>query len=281
MTDAERRYRIGLPAWAYPGWKGRFFPDNRSTLASYSSVFNTVEGNTTFYATPDSRTVARWCDDVTGRDFRFCFKLPRVVTHERSPDFDALTRFLLAIDPLGDHLGPLFVQLSDKIGPANLDYIEALFAALPSRLKMVLEVRDPRFFESPELLEPILEEYQAGRVVLDSRPIFAGDRSHPELQEALHKKPDLPVLNKTYNGTFFVRLILHPDLTSNAPYIEEWALRTAEALNTGADCYVMIHCPNNVHCPALAETFQNRLLSLVPGLRPLPPWPVPEQQSLL
>ena len=54
----QEHYNIGLPAWAFPGWHGRYFNTTPSALASYASVFNTVEGNTTFYHVPDERTVA-------------------------------------------------------------------------------------------------------------------------------------------------------------------------------------------------------------------------------
>ena len=31
-------YRIGLPAWAFPGWKDRYFPARPSALAGYARV---------------------------------------------------------------------------------------------------------------------------------------------------------------------------------------------------------------------------------------------------
>ena len=52
-------YFLGLPAWAFPGWKNRYFIDAPSRLASYASVFNAVEGNTTFYALPTADTADR------------------------------------------------------------------------------------------------------------------------------------------------------------------------------------------------------------------------------
>ena len=51
-------YFLGLPAWAYPGWRDRYFPDEPDRLANYAAVFNTVEGNTTFYGIPDESTIS-------------------------------------------------------------------------------------------------------------------------------------------------------------------------------------------------------------------------------
>ena len=280
MTE-RGNYFLGLPAWAFPGWKDRYFQESPSRLASYASVFNTVEGNTTFYRTPDPDTVCRWRDAVAGRPFRFCFKLPRDVTHEPKPDLAALATFLDAIAPLRDNLGPLLVQFPATLGPAGLEAVEPVFAALDGRFGFVVEVRHDAFFEDPERLEPVLERYNAGRVVLDSRPIFEGDRAHPEVLDALHEKPDVPVLDGIYNGVTLVRLILHPDLVSNGPYIDEWATRVAAYLDAGVATYMMIHCPNNLHCPPLALELHTALRGRLPIIEALPSWPVPQQGSFL
>ncbi len=282
MTGREG-YFLGLPAWAFPGWKDVYFRDTPTRLASYAQVFNTVEGNTTFYRIPDERSVERWREAVAGTGFRFCFKLPRDVTHERRPDMKALESFLDAIAPLEDHLGPLLVQFPATTGPSDLDRLEPVLEAVAERLRFVIEVRHSAFFEDPELLEPVLERHRAGRVMLDSRPIFEGNRQHPEVLSALHEKPDVPVLDSVYNDTAFVRLILHPDIVSNRRYIDEWASRTAGWLEAGVATWMMIHCPNNLHCPPLALDFHDTLRRIADKteLPQLASWPVPQQQTLL
>ena len=58
-------YYLGCPGWGTKTWVGKLFPPGtRSTefLERYARVFNTVEGNTTFYALPPADTVARWRD---------------------------------------------------------------------------------------------------------------------------------------------------------------------------------------------------------------------------
>ncbi len=282
MTGREDYY-LGLPAWAYPGWKDSYFRDTPTRLASYAQVFNTVEGNTTFYRIPDAKSVERWREAVEGTGFRFCFKLPRDVTHERRPDMNALESFLDAIAPLGEHIGPLLVQFPATTGPADLEGIEPVLDTVAERHRFVIEVRHPAFFDDPERLEPALERHGAGRVMLDSRPIFEGNRQHAEVVSALHEKPDVPVLDTVYNDLAFVRQILHPDLVSNRPYIDEWAARTANWLGEGVSTWMMIHCPNNQHCPPLALDFHDSLRRIAgePTIPKLNSWPVPQQQSLL
>ena len=68
---------IGLPQWQHPAWNRIGLRD----LADYSRYFNCVEGNTTFYALPKAEIVHRW-RDMTGDDFRFCFKFPSAISHK-------------------------------------------------------------------------------------------------------------------------------------------------------------------------------------------------------
>lgn len=278
------RYRLGLPAWGFPGWKDRYFRAAPSQLASYAGVFNAVEGNTTFYAVPDERSVARWRAAVEGSDFRFCFKLPRTVTHEQVPSRTDLVDFFEAIEPLRDHLGPFLVQFPATVGPADSLWIESLLERLPAGFGYVVEVRHPRFFTEPGLLEPVLQRFSMGRVTLDARALHRGDPSHPEVREALHEKPDLPVLTAVCNGLAFVRLVLHPDPAHNARYLDEWAAHAARFVTEGHEVFMMIHCPNNLHCPAFALDLHARLRirgEMAGLLQALPPFPVPQQHQLL
>ena len=279
----DSSYHLGLPAWAFPGWKGPYFPPDRPAIESYSKVFNTVEGNTTFYGIPDENTVTGWIRSVADPGFRFCCKLPRSVTHEARPSNVDLKQFFKTLEPLGENLGPFMIQLPAKVGPETLPDLERLVERLPRSFRYVIEVRHPAFFSEPERLEALIDEFNLGRVMLDSRPIYEGDRSHPEVLDALHEKPDVPVLDTVYNGIAFVRLILHPDIHSNTPWIKFWAKRAADYLAAGHKVFMMIHCPNNQHCPSLAETFHSTLRAQ-PGteeLPPLPAYPVPQQASLI
>ena len=276
-------YHIGLPAWAFPGWTGSFFNSQPSALASYASVFNTVEGNTTFYHTPDTQSVEKWCTALISTSFKICFKLPRIITHEKSPDFDHLKLFIDRIAPLTPNLGPFLLQFPSSIGPTDLPFVESILKQLPENYRCAIEVRHPAFFSQPERLEPLLSKYNLGRVCMDTRPVFHGNRNHPEVVAALHDKPDLPVLGKAYNSMVFVRLLLHPDLINNDVYLNQWAKRIDQALAANCECFMMIHCPNNQHCPSLAAVFHERLRQLPTGrnLLPLKSWPVPQQQQLL
>jgi uncharacterized protein YecE (DUF72 family) len=56
IVDGEilTRYLVGTGGWAY------FKVPNKSSLKTYSEVFNSVEVNHAFYEYPDVRLVERW-----------------------------------------------------------------------------------------------------------------------------------------------------------------------------------------------------------------------------
>lgn len=75
---------LGLPQWSHPAWPGQLLGVGAKPaehLAHYARVFNTVEGNTTFYASPTPETVRRWADAVPPQ-FRFSFKFPKEISHQ-------------------------------------------------------------------------------------------------------------------------------------------------------------------------------------------------------
>jgi uncharacterized protein YecE (DUF72 family) len=254
-------------------------------LASYASVFNAVEGNTTFYHAPTAEKVRAWATALDGTDCRISFKLPRTLTHERRPDVSELPRFLETLRPLRSHLGPFLLQFPEWAGIDFLRRFTPLFEQVASVGPAVVEVRHRALFSQPEMLEPLLEEFGFGRVMLDSRPLYQGDLNHPDVQVAVHEKPDVPVLQTLYNDLAFVRLILHPQTAGNRPWIAHWVDQTARWIVAGIEPVIMIHCPNNAYCPLFAEMFHQQLAArmrlMQQPLPPLPPWPVPQQGQLL
>ena len=82
---SPRSYYLGCPVWACPAWVGKVFragAARREWLHAYSQCFNTVEGNSTFYAIPTVETAQRWAEE-TVPGFRFALKFPQAISHER------------------------------------------------------------------------------------------------------------------------------------------------------------------------------------------------------
>ena len=76
-------YNIGCSGYYYPNWRNKFYPQGlppKNWLEYYSSVFNTIELNGTFYRTPKLTDLKKYAD-VTKDDFTFSVKMSKYITH--------------------------------------------------------------------------------------------------------------------------------------------------------------------------------------------------------
>ncbi|MCP2038405.1 DUF72 domain-containing protein [Chryseobacterium sp. HSC-36S06] len=74
---------IGCSGFSNRDWKGFFFPEelpSKEQLNFYSTQFNTVEINSTFYRRPRPQTLENWYQR-TDEDFKFFIKIPKTITH--------------------------------------------------------------------------------------------------------------------------------------------------------------------------------------------------------
>jgi uncharacterized protein YecE (DUF72 family) len=125
---------LGCQGWAYPDWVGSFYPPGakqESLLPFYARVFDTVELDNTFYHPPKASIARSWAKH-TPAHFRFAAKVPRAITHDAGLRgvADQMQDFARAMEPLGEKLGPLLVQL-----PAEFMHTPETFAALDGFLR--------------------------------------------------------------------------------------------------------------------------------------------------
>ena len=275
-----QRYFLGCPIWGRKDWIGVLFPPRTPAdelLARYAEIFNAVEGNTTFYGIPGGRTVARWREQ-TPPSFRFCFKFPRAISHDRRlRDAGAETRaFLDALAPLGPRLGPSFVQLPPTFGPADLPVLGSYLDTLPPGAWAV-EVRHAAFFEDADArarLDDLLRSRNVDRVVLDTRGLHSAVGTDPDLVETQRQKPAVPLYAEVTGPRPLVRLVGHPVLSANELILAEQAARVAGWIAAGKSPHVFLHMPNDFHAPALARRF-HELVATHLDAGTLPSWPLP------
>src|SRR5688500_11363100 len=95
----------GLSGIELPVPKYQFPSEYQTTsrLTYYSSFFNTIEINSSFYKIPMNRTVQRWASSVE-QNFKFTFKLFGEITHVKNLNFDVfhIERFIHAINNVGE-----------------------------------------------------------------------------------------------------------------------------------------------------------------------------------
>lgn len=282
-----RKYHIGLTQWGLKEWVGTFYSDDAKPdlfLKQYATVFNSVEGNTTFYRAPTKETVLKW-GSLVSDNFNFCFKFPQSITHYKrlkNVEDDVLS-FLDLFDSIPKNLGPFHIQLSSQFSYNEIEKLEALFEILPPHLHYALEVRHPDFFDKgnkENRLIRLLESYGIDRVVFDTRRLHSLKNNQPSVLKAQKKKPSLPVRFKSTGSRPFIRFVGANDVLNNESYLKEWAIIVAKWIEDGKHPYVFIHAPDTLHAPKLARFFHKELMKLTP-LNPMPPWPVESQNEQL
>jgi len=146
-------WRLGTMGFGYKDWQEIFYPagiGSRDYLGHYSKIFNAVEMDTTFYGTPRQSTVDGWSAAVS-QDFRFCAKVPRIITHELElvGAAAAMKEFTDALLPLGDKLGAVLIQLPPSFDITHHLTLAAFLEDLPNTaagVRVAIEFRHPSWY---------------------------------------------------------------------------------------------------------------------------------------
>lgn len=269
-------YYLGCPSWSEPAWRGSLYPDgSRSAdfLPLYAQVFNAVEGNTTFYASPSLETVARWAERMPAH-LRFCAKLPREISHagDLREQLSAAEDFRRLLAPMGQRVAPFWLQLPASFAPQRLAELVGFIEPWQGG-ELAVEVRHPAFFakgEEERSFNRLLHERGIERVCLDSRALFSCVSSAPAVLHAQAKKPRLPLRPTAFSQSPQLRFIGHPELSANDPFMAPWLDKVADWINEGRTPYVFLHTSDNRLAPQLAQRFHQQLMLRLPGLPALP-----------
>ncbi|MGF1492884.1 MAG: DUF72 domain-containing protein [Microcoleaceae cyanobacterium] len=259
------QFLLGCAVWAYKDWVGEFYPPGSRAsdfLKLYSNRLYTVEGNSTFYSTPNAETLLRWVAQ-TPPEFRFCLKVPQAITHKGllQPKISQVLEFLENMQVLNPRQGPMFVQLPARYGPNHFDDLQAFLESWPQeKASVALEVRHLDWFQEPweSRLNQLLETLNIGRVLLDSRPIYL-EPVDQTLIDLERKKPNVPVPFCLTAPFTLIRFISHPNPEVNQPFWQEWSQQIQQWLQQGTQVYFFVHCPLEERSPYNAREFQHIL----------------------
>ena len=289
--SSQLPYFLGCPVWACDGWVGSLYSSKtrRKWLREYSSVFNTVEGNSTFYGLPSLDTVRRWAEE-TRDGFRFVLKFPREISHEKrllGASEDTLV-FLRLLDVLAkaDRLGPTFLQLPPSFSAKCFADLAKYLSGLPRSFRFAVEVRHFDYFDDAESegrLTDLLTGLGMDWVLFDSRGLYSQPPSDEYERESQRRKPRTPFRTTVTSGHPVLRLVGRNDVMQVYEWLDRWAEIVADWIQAGLSPFVFTHSPDDSHAPEMAEVFHNRLrarLAMVPALQ-MPIFEKPEQQGRL
>ena len=279
--------RTGCAVWAHKSWVGSLYPSGTPATAflqRYSERVATVEGNATFYAIPSTTTVAKWAAE-TPSSFRFCCKIPKLISHAAAfaDTIDLRDQFLERMQPLGTRQGPYFLQLSPRFGLRHIDDLAQWLTSWPAHLRLAVEVRHPSWY-TPRgrlVLQELLAAHAIGHCIMDVRPLDEPGLpgADADLDSARDHKPDIPLDPWVSADLALVRYISHPHAAANTRFLDEWAVRIAQWERSGIQTYFFMHCPTEDHSPAHLHLFHQALTKVLPEYQPIWDNSQPEHQA--
>lgn len=244
---------MGISGWAYPGWRGDFYPaglSHRDELAYAARRLTSIEINGSFYSLQRPSSYATWREQ-TPVDFVFAVKGGRFITHMRRlvGVENALANFfasgVLALDA---KLGPILWQLPPTLG-FDAERLASFFALLPRTTTEAATLASHHDAKLPA--------ERALTVAYRDRPI----RHALEVRHHSFTAPEAADLLRAHDVAFVVadtagRFPFVEECTSNFMYVrlhgdtelyasgysgaalDEWATRIARWAGAGLDVYV-------------------------------------------
>jgi len=240
---AHPKFYVGLAKWGKKEWIGKLYPKGtkeKDFQTEYQKHFNVIEFNSAHYKLPCDEDVQRWLGKADGSDIIFCPKIYQGISHFGSlSDKQFLTDvFVQTMYKFGKHLGPVFLQVSDRFSPKRKEELFKYLATLPAELQFFLEVRHPDWFVSPAINELVdtLQKLKTGFVITDT----AGRR------HAAHMNITIP---KT-----MIRFVANDRHSTDFQRLDEWVSRIKYWVESGLEeMYFFMHSLDETNAPGLAD----------------------------
>jgi len=175
-------FHVGTSGFMYKHWWGKFYPEKvsqRQALEYYSTRFNTVEINNTFYNLPRQATFEGW-RRRTPEKFILTLKASRFITHVKrlmQPE-ESVRNFLERSACLKEKRGPILFQLPPGWN-ADLNRLEQFFKYLRSKedpqLSISIEYRNNSWIT--EKMFDVLCRYKVAFCIHDMGGVDCPDRA--------------------------------------------------------------------------------------------------------
>jgi uncharacterized protein YecE (DUF72 family) len=208
------KWHIGCSGFHYRDWKDVFYPaglPQRKWFDYYSSQFDTLELNVTFYRFPQVKFLKNWYA-ISPAHFSFAVKAPRLITHYK--------QFNDCENLLAGFCDTVEEGLSNKLGTV-LFQLPPAFAYTPERLERIIQNMRPGLNNVLEFRHASWWDDTIYKRLKKEQIIFSGI-SHPTL-------PDKAVIN---NKLAYYRFHGVPKLYYSA-YSHETLQKIADELITG------------------------------------------------
>lgn len=220
MAAFSDKFYIGTSGLILPVANKSLYPEafkDKSRLSFYSSLFSTIEINSSFYKIPQASTVRKWSAEVPDK-FRFTFKLFKEITHSKNLMYnhELVSLFLETVSQVDDKAGCLLLQFPASLKVKDVGNLERLLSDIhshPSAIQwnIALEFRNEDWYIN-EVFD-LVSEYKSSIVIHDKGNF--GSAHHDTNTNAVYLRMHGPSGNyrDSYDDGF---------LYEYASYINDW-----------------------------------------------------------
>lgn len=252
---------VGCAKWNKKDLKNFYPKGTKDELDYYSSQFNCIELNATFYRLFPPSTFEKWKEN-TPDGFKFFPKFGQDISHfRRLKDVESqveenVSRFSL----LEEKLGMPFLQMHNNFGPKDFDRVKAFIDRWVYDMPLAVEFRHTDWYNNPDVsgeLYPLLEAKGITNVIVDT----AGRR------DLMHMRLTSPKAFIRYVGAN------HP---TDYNRLDDWIERIAAWKDQGLqELNFFVHQNVELESPLLSAYFIERLNKRLGTDQPIPKTLIP------
>ncbi len=245
-SDAPVNVFVGCAKWNRQDLKNFYPRGTKDELQYYSSQFNSIELNATFYRIFPGEQYEKWYNK-TPSNFKFFPKVSQDISHLRRLNdavYPIIDRYLEVTSNLKDKLGTIFLQMHGNFGPKNWDRVVRFVEYWPKEFPLAMEFRHTDWFNDEKVsneLYHLLEENNIANILVDT----AGRR------DIMHMR--------LTNNEAFVRYV-GANHESDYTRLDDWIDRLAHWKLQGLqNIHFFVHQNMELESPLLSASFIAKL----------------------
>ncbi len=248
---------VGCAKWNKKDLKNFYPRGTKDELAFYSTQFNCIELNATFYRLFPPATFDNWYQAVP-ENFGFFPKLEQSISHfRRLKDVQEFVEQNVAnMSHLREKLKMPFLQMHNNFGPKDFDRVAAFAENWTYEVPLAIEFRHTDWYNDAAVsskLYDLLETHGITNILVDT----AGRR------DLMHMRLTTPMA--------FIRWVGANEPESDRSRLDEWVGRIAKWKKAGLQkLFFFVHQNAEQESPALAAHFIERLNKKVGTAVPVP-----------
>lgn len=237
---------VGCAKWNRTDLKGFYPRGTKDELSYYSTQFNSIELNATFYNMPSKEQIVTW-RDKTPDDFKFFPKITNSISHYRRllNVRDLVDAYCDAVAHFEEKLGMVFLQLNEQFSPNEFGKLKDFVTYFPKVIPLAVEVRNEKWFSEREAWNDfcqLLEENQTTNLITD----VAGRR------DMVHQRLTTPSAFIRFTGCNMDEM--------DRARMDDWLERIAAWKEQGLqNLYFFVHQNFEVSSPMLSGYFVQQL----------------------